>query len=194
MEETKAAVEQSHETSTESTSLPEQLAAEAVEAQKQREQPEISARQWGEIRKLLMTRKLDRVPECGHRFDRFNEPGNNCEYCWWMFFSSHGELVQTTDKAFQEQGKDFVVKMRGQKYLKFFLRFMSTMARFQKEAEALRAEVEAARPGHVSTEDVRHCIAGTCQCDERKAAQEKDEQARKTEGDREDGSSAGQAI
>jgi hypothetical protein len=52
-----------------------------------------------------------------------------------MFFNSHGQLVEVTDKAFQEQGRRFLVKMRGEKYARQFTRFMSTIARLKKESD-----------------------------------------------------------
>jgi hypothetical protein len=83
------------------------------------------------------------VPECGHKLDMINEPSfRNCEYCWWAFFSSHGELVQVTDEAFQTHGSAFVDRMRGVKYRKMFTRYMSTLAAFQKQAAELKAAQE----------------------------------------------------
>jgi hypothetical protein len=86
------------------------------------------------MRRMHFTVRHGRVDVCGHRFDSITEPRNNCEYCWWAFFKSHGELVQVTDRAYQEQGSDFVDKLRGVKYRKNFLKFMATLAKFQAEA------------------------------------------------------------
>lgn len=83
------------------------------------------------------------VPECGHKLDMINEPTfRNCEYCWFCFFSSHGELVQVTDEAFQEHGAGFVDRLRGVTYRKNFTRFMATLAAFKKEADAMKAAQE----------------------------------------------------
>jgi hypothetical protein len=101
--------------------------------------------QFRQLRRAYFTVRHDTVATCGHKIDRLNEPKNNCEYCWWAFFGSHGELVQTADKAFQEQGQNFLDKMRGQKFRKMFLRYMSTLARFQKEQELNNKRAESER-------------------------------------------------
>ncbi len=81
------------------------------------------------------------VQPCGHKLDQINEPTfRNCEACWFCFFNSHGQLVQVTDKAFQEQGPAFLDKMRGMKYRKMFVRFMATIARLKKESDERAAE------------------------------------------------------
>ena len=100
--------------------------------------------QFRQLRGRYFTVRHFTVPECGHKLDMINEPTfRNCEYCWWAFFSSHGELVQVTDKAFQEQGPAFLDKMRGVQYRKMFTRFMATMARFKAESDALKGAQES---------------------------------------------------
>lgn len=105
--------------------------------------PPMTLREFKKLRAKYFTVKHQRMEPCGHRLDAMNEPRNNCEYCWFAFFQTHGELVQTTDRAIQEQGTDFVDKMRGIKYRKMFLRFMSTMAMFQKEIERAKENEQA---------------------------------------------------
>lgn len=61
----------------------------------------------------------------------------------------HGELVQTADRAFREQGTDFLDKMRGQKFRKMFTRFMSTLAHLKQEQDALQ-EQERPQPTDTS--------------------------------------------
>jgi hypothetical protein len=92
------------------------------------------------LRRLHFTVRHDRVDLCGHKLDRMNQPTTNCEYCWFVWFNSHGQLVQAVDRAFQEQGKDFVIKLRGVKFLKMFLRFMSTVAKLKAEEEQKNEE------------------------------------------------------
>ena len=97
------------------------------------------------LRGKYFTVRHGRVKECNHLLDQINEPTfRNCQFCWFSFFSTHGELVQVTDKAVQEQGVAFLDKMRGRKYREMFFRFMSTMAKFKKEYDE-RIEREAAR-------------------------------------------------
>ena len=62
--------------------------------------------QFRQLRGRYFTIRHVPVPECGHLIDMINEPRHrNCEWCYWAWFSAHGELVQVADKALQEQGK-----------------------------------------------------------------------------------------
>lgn len=101
---------------------------------------EMTLRQFKALRAKYFTVRHKRMDPCGHRLDAMNEPRNNCEFCWFAFFQTHGELVQTADRAYQEQGTDFLDRMRGIKFRKMFLRFMSTMAMFKKEIEAAKGQ------------------------------------------------------
>jgi hypothetical protein len=92
--------------------------------------------QFRELRGKYFTVRHYRVKPCNHLLDQINEPTfRNCENCWFTFFSSHGELVQVTDKAMQEQGAPFLDKMRGCTYRKMFCRYMSTLARLKREQD-----------------------------------------------------------
>jgi hypothetical protein len=93
------------------------------------------------LRGQYFTVRHHKVQPCGHLLDMINEPTfRNCEACWFCFFNSHGQLVETADKAFQEQGRGFLVKMRGEKFFRMFVRFMSTIARLKKESDALQED------------------------------------------------------
>jgi hypothetical protein len=97
-------------------------------------QKPLTERQFRELRGKYFTIRHPRVKPCNHHLDQINEPTfRNCESCWFMFFNSHGPLVEVTDKAFQEQGPAFLDKMRGIKYRKAFTSFMSTVARMKRE-------------------------------------------------------------
>ncbi len=107
-------------------------------------QKQLTEQQFRKLRGLYFTVRHHRVQPCGHLLDQINEPTfRNCEACWFCFFNSHGQLVEVTDKAFQEQGRDFLVKMRGEKYAKMFTRFMSTVARMKKESDERAREAES---------------------------------------------------
>ena len=100
----------------------------------------LTERQFRELRGRFFTIRHIRVPQCQHLLDQINEPTfRNCEWCWYTFFNSHGELVNVTDEAFKEHGPAFIDKLRGQQYRKMFVRFMSTLAAFKLEADALQA-------------------------------------------------------
>lgn len=122
-----------HSADLKTPSVAEQMAADVAKGQKQ-----LTETQFRALRRAYFTVRHPQVRECGHKMDQINQPKNNCEYCWFAFFSSHGELVQTADRAFQEQGSGFLDSMRGVKFRKYFLRYMSTMAKFQREADALK--------------------------------------------------------
>ena len=64
---------------------------------------------------------------CGHAVDRINQPSNNCHVCWWAFCQTHATLVKTAHEFYQQFGKERLVAMRGAKFVKFFLMFMSTV-------------------------------------------------------------------
>ena len=113
--------------------------ADTVPVQPEPQVP-LNEAQFRKLRGQYFTVRHDLVGQCGHKIDRMNEPSIGCEWCWWTWFSGHGELIQTTDRALQEQGKYFVIKMRGKRYLKYFLRYMSTLARFKKEQDATNTE------------------------------------------------------
>ncbi len=81
------------------------------------------------VRHVLLT-------DCGHRIDMTNEPKTNCENCWFQWLNRHGKLVETADQFFREYGKPRLVAMRGAKFVRNFLRFMSTIAHFAAEQKA----------------------------------------------------------
>jgi hypothetical protein len=101
---------------------------------------QMTLRQFRALRAKYFTVKHKRMEPCGHRLDAINEPRNNCEFCWFAFFQTHGELVQTVDRAAMEQGLDFIDRMRGRKFRVMFLRFMSTVAMFKQEIEAAKGQ------------------------------------------------------
>lgn len=85
------------------------------------------------LRGKYFTVKHVTLENCGHKLDMINEPATNCENCWWTFFNTHPQLVETTDQFFRTQGKGPLVAMRGKKYFKMFVRYMATLIHFMKE-------------------------------------------------------------
>ena len=96
--------------------------------------------QFRALRRQYFTVRHGRCQPCGHRFDVITEPRTNCEHCWFHWLNEHGELIQTADRAYTEQGEKFLIAMRGLKFTKMFLRFMSTLARLKQEAEQTERE------------------------------------------------------
>ena len=73
---------------------------------------------------------------CGHKMDMINQPKTNCEICWWNFFNHHAELVKVTHEFYMERGVSPLIGMRGKKYVRFYLRFMSTVNHMMEEQKA----------------------------------------------------------
>ena len=92
------------------------------------------------VRHILLT--------CGHKMDLQNEPRTNCETCWWEWLNNHSTLVQTAHEFYQQYGKERLVAMRGARFVKMWLRFMSTVAHMieeQKKQEKQDGEIENTR-------------------------------------------------
>lgn len=102
--------------------------------------PQMTERQFRELRRVYFTVRHNVVHPCGHKLDALNQPRFNCEHCWFGWFETHPDLVTTADRAFQEQGKPFLSKMRGDKFTKMFCRYMRTKLELQKETECLKQQ------------------------------------------------------
>lgn len=90
----------------------------------------------GQIMRAYWTVVHPRVSACWHKYDN-TIPRNNCEYCWFAFFQSHGELTAELDKAYRTEGKAVIVRTNGKKFANMFLRFMSTVAKFVEEQKGI---------------------------------------------------------
>jgi hypothetical protein len=84
---------------------------------------------------MYFTVRHDVVQPCGHKLDRINQPKGNCEFCWFSFYESHPDLVKTADDAYIRHGAEFLDKIRGIKFRKYFLRYMATKLKIQQEME-----------------------------------------------------------
>lgn len=100
----------------------------------------LTERDFRALRRMYFTVRHDVGKPCGHKVDRLNQPKNNCEYCWWIFFETHPDLVATADRAYIDQGREFLDRIRGWKFRKYFLRYMSTKLKIQQEQERINAE------------------------------------------------------
>ena len=83
---------------------------------------------------------------CGHKLVAGQPPRHrNCEACWFTFFQVHGELTQAVDEAYNSQGtevgRELIKQLRGVKFLKNFLKFMSTVATMKAQVETQPANV-----------------------------------------------------
>ena len=76
-----------------------------------------------------------RVKACGHKFTG-QEPRTNCQYCWFAYFNEHGEFTKSLDELWRSpNGKQMMPALRGAKFTKMFLRFMSTVASWKAADE-----------------------------------------------------------
>ena len=89
--------------------------------------------------RAYFTVRRDRVKSCGHKFDMARDPRTGCEDCWFAYFGNNGPMTQTADECFQKEGRQTLERIRGKRFVKKFLKFMSTLARFQAEAKAAAA-------------------------------------------------------
>jgi hypothetical protein len=80
----------------------------------------------------MWTVRRDIVDACGHLFYPEEQPKNNCLFCWYAFFQIHGEVVQTADECFQKEGREMLTRIRGEKFVKNFIKFMATVERMKE--------------------------------------------------------------
>jgi len=73
------------------------------------------------------------LEDCGHRLDMINFPKRNCQNCLFQWFNCHAKLVETAHEFYQQYGKERLIALRGQKFVKAFLMFMSTVHHFLEE-------------------------------------------------------------
>jgi len=79
---------------------------------------------------------------CGHKLvaDHNGPRHTNCDQCWLSYFQVFGEVTKAVEEAYQskgtEVGAELIKQLRGVKFLKYFLRFMSTVALYKEQMEA----------------------------------------------------------
>jgi hypothetical protein len=85
------------------------------------------------------------LTNCGHRLDMINEPRHrHCENCWFQWFNTHPQLVETADQFFRTHGKLALEGMRGKHFVKMFTRYMATVIHFMKQEAEAKATQEKA--------------------------------------------------
>lgn len=80
------------------------------------------------------------VKSCGHKLDIHFDPHNNCPDCWFAYFNNNKSMTEIADECWTQAGRDVLTRARGKKFVRNFLMFMSTIARFHREAAAAEAE------------------------------------------------------
>ena len=141
------------ETSTLSDVGKEEIAAEAAKSLATAEHdpvvpPQMTRQVWKQMMRIHFTIRRGTAPGCGHKLSSINvpnekgentifitsDPRKNCDSCWFTYFNTNGQMTNIADECFREAGRDVLERSRGKRFVKYFLRFMSTIARFQREA------------------------------------------------------------
>lgn len=105
--------------------------------------PVITERLLKSLRGKYFTVRHIRLGVCGHLLDMVNQPKNNCEQCWFQFFNTHPQLVEVADQFFRTQGKKPMIGMRGEKFVKMFLRYMATIIHLMKQEGRIPSESDS---------------------------------------------------
>lgn len=108
--------------------------------------PKLTEALMRQLRGKYFTVKLPRLENCGHKYSPTNEPRmRNCENCWFQFFNTHPQLVETADQFWRTQGKQAMVGMRGEHFTKMFVRYMATVIHMMQEEKALNVSRDKER-------------------------------------------------
>jgi hypothetical protein len=120
---------------------------------------------------------------CGHKMDLQNQPKTGCETCWWEWLNNHSTLVQTAHEFYQQFGKERLVAMRGTKFVKYFLMFMSTVAHMIEEQKKLEQEKQNGEVTNTrGTDDSASAVASEIQSEVAPAVVGESREARGTQG------------
>ena len=126
-----------------------EVAGDLARAQQDPIVPKQMTRQvWKQMMRMHFTVRRGRAQPCGHKLSSINvpnekgentifitsDPRKNCDSCWFTYFNTNGQMTNIADECFREAGRDVLERSRGKRFVKYFLRFMSTLARFQREA------------------------------------------------------------
>ena len=114
--------------------------------------PKMTRKVWKEMMRIHFTVRRPTVKSCGHKINIQSDPRNNCADCWFAYFQNNGQMTQIADECFTQAGRDVLERSRGKKFVKFFLMFMSTIARFQREAAARAIAEKEAKANGTETE------------------------------------------
>ena len=142
--------------------------------------PVITERLLKSLRGKYFTVRHVRLGVCDHLLDMINQPRNNCENCWFQWFNTHPQLVEIADQFFRTQGKKPMIGMRGEKFVKNFLRYMATIIHMMRQEGRIPSDTDnqqGSNAGSVNSQDEARA-SGTGD------ASRGDDQGRKVEGGR----------
>src|SRR5271157_2156302 len=104
--------------------------------------PEITPAVLSKLRGKYFTVRHVRLGVCDHLLDMINQPRNNCENCWFQWFNTHPQLVEIADQFFRTQGKKPMIGMRGEKFVKNFLRYMATIIHMMRQEGRIPSDTD----------------------------------------------------
>lgn len=88
----------------------------------------------GRLRRQFFTIQNPVITSCNHKIRHDSEPSEvNCQDCWFAFFQHYGKVTQLADEVYALHGKQELIRLKGQKFTKYFLRFMGAIASQVKE-------------------------------------------------------------
>lgn len=108
---------------------------------------EITRAEYKAAMRTEFTVKNNVNPMCGHRVTVGSVPSHhNCEACWFAYFQVHGEVTKLADEIFQQHGKKeaeaIITQIKGRKFFRNFLKFMSTVAKLKADIESAKEQDE----------------------------------------------------
>jgi hypothetical protein len=121
--------------------------------------PVITEKLLRQLRNRYFTVKHVVLTNCNHRLDMINQPKNNCENCWFQWFNTHPQLVETTDQFFRTHGKGPLIGMRGEKYCKMFVRYMATIIHFMNEEKAKKEAQEKVNESASESQSIGNTVS-----------------------------------
>jgi hypothetical protein len=102
-------------------------------------QKPMSRTEYKRVMGTFFTQKHDQVKVCGHKFHPTDEPRTGCPDCWAAFFFTQGQIAVIADEVFQKEGVEVLIKVKGKRFTKWYLRFMSEIQKRLRENEGIRA-------------------------------------------------------
>lgn len=92
--------------------------------EKQTEQPKLSRKEIGELRRRYMTVEHSAVNKCGHKLDTNHQPKDNCPDCWEAYFKVGLDLAEVQKVFGMEDGAYQLERKFGKKFVKRFKQFL----------------------------------------------------------------------
>jgi len=115
--------------------------------------PEVTPALLSKLRGKYFTVRHVRLEDCGHLLDMINQPKNNCPDCWWTWFQTHPQLMETADQFYRTQGRKPLIAMRGLVFVRMFERTMATIIHRQREEQDESGNQQGSNAGSIDGQD-----------------------------------------